>query len=141
MINFKRFEEIAYALLPKHRGSMRCFHVAGLYKKQRLIALGVNSEKTHPKIRQYNYHKIARCHSELMVLLRGGLEDYRGHKMLVLRIDRNDRINNSRPCNGCLNACKQLGVDIVYYSNHKGEYESLIPNETETVTKPDRFNN
>ena len=138
-IDFNRFEEIARALVPKHRGSLRCFHVSGLYKKNRLISIGFNQEKTHPKIKKYNYYNGAGKHAEFSACIRGGEEDYSDHTMLVLRVDKNNRLNYSRPCAGCIHCLQQFNIEKVFYTDKLGHWQILNPFETKINNRPDRY--
>lgn len=124
-MNLNRLIETAYALMPKYRGDMRCFHVAGIYKKGRLYSIGFNKDQTHPLTQKYGYHRLAHVHAELSSILRGGLEDYSGFTMAILRIDRNNKLNSSRPCFGCTNLIKQVGLRRVLYTNQFGQWEEM----------------
>lgn len=124
MINFEKLIEVSYALLPRHRGELRAFHVSGIYKGSKLISLGWNKDVTHPATIEYNYYKGAHSHSELMSILRGGKEDYSRHTICVLRIDRNNKLAQSKPCKCCANVIKQLNFKKVYHTNSLGEWEN-----------------
>lgn len=124
-MNLDRLVETAYALMPKYRGEMRCFHVAGIYKKGKLYSIGYNKDQTHPLTKKYGYHKLSGTHAELMACIRGGLEDYSGYTMAVLRIDRNNKLNSSRLCSGCMNLTRQLSFRRVIYTNALGQWEEL----------------
>lgn len=124
-MNLNKLEEIAYAMLPKHRGTMRTFHLCAIYKKKRLVSLGFNKNITHPRVKEFNYHKNAKIHSELAAAIRGGKEDYSGHTLAVLRINRNNKIDNSKPCRGCTDLCEQLNFDSVIYTDENGNWINL----------------
>lgn len=125
MINFNKLEEIAYALVPRYRGDMRCFHVAAIYYKRRLVSIGYNQVKTHPKVRQLGYHTISGVHAELKACIRAGKEDYSGHEIAVLRIDRNDGLNESKPCVTCNSLIESLNFRNCFYTNSVGEWMKL----------------
>jgi len=120
MKKFKKLEEIAYSLLDEHRGNMRSFHVAGIFKKNKLISVGFNKIITHPKTKKYNYHEIAKVHAELHCVIKGKLDNYYGYSLAVLRIDRNNNISFSKPCTGCSHMIKQLGFSKVFYTDYNG---------------------
>lgn len=124
-MNLDRLVETAYALMPKYRGEMRCFHVAGIYRKGKLYSIGYNKDQTHPITQKYGYHRLAKLHAECSSILKGGLEDYSGYTMAVLRIDRNNRLNSSRPCVGCSNLIQGVGIRRVFYTNQFGQWEEL----------------
>ena len=139
MINFKKLEEIAFALLPRHRGQMRTFHVAGVYRRKRLVSLGFNKDITHPKIGEFKYHELAKVHAELSAVIKGGLENYKGHEIAVLRINRNDKVDYSCPCNGCKDMIKQLNFSRAYFSNKSGQWEELDLHNSTVEKEPNRF--
>lgn len=49
-------------------------------------------------------------------------EDYRARKIniMVIRVNRNGNLANSRPCRGCCKMMRDLGVKRVHYSSGKG---------------------
>ncbi len=119
-INLSKFSEIAHALQPAHRGDQKHFHVAGIYRKNRLVSLACNKNVTHPATLKYDYWEGSHAHAELRACLRGGLESYRGYTMIVCRIGKDGRLNNSKPCKGCADLIKQLDFDKVIYTNEIG---------------------
>jgi hypothetical protein len=52
--------------------------------------------------------------------MKSGKEDLRDFKMVVLRVDRTGKLNNSKPCCGCQSVIKQFNVGEVWYSDAKG---------------------
>lgn len=123
-MDLKRLEETAYALLP-NRGNQRCFHVAQITEKSRVLAIGFNYEKGHPKIKELGYWRENARHAELEVVLRGGREDYSNCILSVLRIDKNGKLNNSKPCTFCSKLIKQVGFKRVFYTNAQGKWEKF----------------
>jgi deoxycytidylate deaminase len=139
MINFKKLEEVAFALMPAHRGDMRSFHVAGIYKKSKLISLGFNKDTTHPKTKQFKYHHLAKVHAELSAVIKGGREDYQGHSIAIIRINRNNQVDFSCPCNGCSDLIKRLGFDKVYHTLENGDWAEVDIYSKKIIDKPNRF--
>lgn len=119
-MNFKRLEEIGYGLLGNRQS--RCFHVAFLFRKNRIISIAFNKIKGHTKVHKHDYHKNCGIHAELGCFLKAGLNNYKDHKLAVLRIDRNDKLNYSRPCKWCLGATRQFGVSDIYYTTKEGKW-------------------
>ncbi len=120
--------ELAHALCPINRqNGVRAAHVAFLVKKNKIVKIGWNKNRTHPKTKKLPYHnkKYERVnvniHAELDVLLKSGAEDLRGYEMIVLRVDGTGKLNNSKPCSGCASAIKQVGIPVVYFSDTNGE--------------------
>lgn len=44
-----------------------------------------------------------------------------GCDLLVIRIDKNGNLNNSKPCNDCIRMLKEFNINRVYYSNSEGK--------------------
>lgn len=100
---------------------MRTSHVAFLIKKGKIVHIGWNKNKTHPYNLYHPYHDgNVGLHAELDVCLKSGLEALCDYKMVVIRIDREGKMCNSRPCRGCQSLIKQMGLDEVWYSDIGG---------------------
>ena len=48
-------------------------------------------------------------------------EKRKNYDILVIRINREGKLCNSRPCNQCIITLKNIGVKKVYYSNDDGK--------------------
>lgn len=119
--------EIANALYPnkKWQDEMRTFHAAFLVKKNKIIKIGLNKRRTHPVIKKHPYHEgQVGIHAELDVILKSGKKNLRGHDLVVLRVDNNGKLNNSKPCAGCSSVIRQFGVENIYYSTSSGNIDS-----------------
>jgi len=122
----KRAVETAYALCPTNWKNVNNSHVAFLVKKNKIVKIGWNKKRTHPKIAKHPYHDgYVGTHAELDVILKSGLEDLNDHSMIVLRVDRKGRLANSKPCPGCLSLLKSYNVEEVFYSDTEGNIEKL----------------
>lgn len=125
---FKKCTEISYALLKKH-GDYRCKHFSFIFNKNRLLSIGINNpNKTHPKnleIGFYNRkgedisHTIG-VHSELSAILKLGEEDCSKFLIVNTRINRNHKLDLSKPCDGCTSLLEQLNFKKVYFSTTSG---------------------
>ena len=117
-----RTVDIAKALCPLNL-EHRCSHIAFLIKNSKIVHIGTNSCKSHPQTLKYAYknHQLVGLHAELNVCMKSGKEDLRDYKMLVLRVDRTGKLNNSKPCCGCQSVIKQFNIQEVWHSDHKGE--------------------
>ena len=127
IINFQNFETIAKTIAKERRKTevLRCCHVAFILNKSRIVSVGVNNlTKTHTLNKKYSYpeHKNSIC-AELSAVIRGHKEDYSGHRMIVLRVDRNDKLNYSKPCPGCQNVIRAMNFRETYYTNKEGKLE------------------
>jgi tRNA(Arg) A34 adenosine deaminase TadA len=122
----KRAVETAHALCPTNWKNVNNSHIAFLVKKNKIVKIGWNRKRTHPKISKHPYHDgYVGTHAELDVILKSGLDSLDDHSMIVLRVDRKGRLANSKPCPGCLSLLKSYNVDEVFYSDGEGKIEKL----------------
>jgi len=107
----------------------RCSHIAFLIKSGKIVHIGTNSCKSHPETLKYAYqnHQRVGIHAELAVCMKSGKTNLRDFTMIVLRINRNGKLDNSRPCCGCQSVIKQFNVGEVWYSNIN---EEVVKNKT-----------
>jgi len=132
IINLKKITEISMALAGRSLTNKRCKHFSFIFKGKRLLSIGINSSKTHPANLKYNYrnkqnHNISEfvgTHSELSAVLRLGLEDCSGLTIVNTRINRNNKIDYSCPCSGCMEMIKQLGFKKIIFSNKDQGFSS-----------------
>jgi len=118
----KRTIDIAKAMCPLNL-EHRCSHMAFLIRRGKIVHIGTNSCKSHPETLRYNYkdHQKVGIHAELSACMKSGKENLRDFKMVVLRVDRTGKLNNSKPCCGCQSVIKQFNVGEVWCSNSAGE--------------------
>jgi len=117
----KRAVETAHALCPINWSNVNNSHIAFLVKKNKIIRIGWNRKRTHPEISKHPYHDgYVGTHAELDVILKSGLDNLENHSIIVLRIDRNGKLNNSKPCLGCRSVLNQFNVKNIFYSNSEG---------------------
>lgn len=115
--------QIAFAMSPLVR-EHRCSHFAFLVKKNRINHIGFNKLKSHPRNRDFPYGPLAGLHAELDSVLKSGKEDLSDYSMLVLRINKNNLLDFSKPCNGCAGLIKQVGIREVTFSTSSGGFET-----------------
>ena len=90
---------------------------AVIAKNSRVLGLGFNKVKTHPK---YTRHKrVASIHAEISALINSAT-DVRGSRIYVYRETKDGKPSLARPCSICEMALREAGVKEVYYST--GEY-------------------
>ncbi len=121
--------EISFALKGKHQTG-RTFHVSALIDKNRVLSLGFNNFlKTHPRTLKLPYFNkrgeryAVKIHSELACLIKFGQEDCSGLTMVNLRINLNDKLDNSKPCFGCQALLRQVGIKTAYHTTIAGHFE------------------
>ena len=57
--------------------------------------------------------------------MKSGKENLKDYKMVVLRVDRTGKLNNSKPCCGCQSVIEQFNVGEVWYSDNVGQVVRL----------------
>lgn len=132
-MNFDKIIEVSYALINKHNADLRCRHFSFIMDKNKIISIGLNSMKTHPLNLKYNYvnknkqkiSDIVGTHSELSAVIKFGEEDCSGLTLVNTRINRNNKLDFSAPCNGCSDMIRQLNFKEVWYSNANGLFNKL----------------
>ncbi len=122
----QRLIEIGYALKPLKQ-DFRSFHVAGIFKKNRLISIGTNEKKSHPFALKNGYPWANNgIHAECLAIIRAKLEDFSNHTLIVIRIDNSGKINLSKPCHYCSNLISKMSFSKVLFSNATGRIERLF---------------
>lgn len=121
----KKTIEIARALKPLKQ-CFREWHCAVIFDGNIIKSIGYNTSKTHPRSRDFGYPYPEKClHAETMAVIRGKLEDYRGHDLIVIRVDNNGKLNNSKPCKYCEFLLRRLNFNSIIFSDSKGNFEEL----------------
>ena len=126
-----RLTEISIALKPKYQTG-RAFHVTFILKKSKIISIGVNNlNKTHPKTKNFKYKNnegyIASIHSELDACLKLGEHDLSHYDIVNIRINNNNKLDNSRPCCGCCSLLTQTGFNKLFYSTRDQSFSEYFP--------------
>lgn len=94
---------------------------SALFRGNRLLAIGRNQIKTHPK----SPHDYRMVHAEIDVLLRVAPKLIAGTCLLVVRVLRNDTLASSKPCHACWKMAVTLGVKkIIYYDERLSQFIS-----------------
>lgn len=95
--------------------------------RNKIISTGVNSEKTHPKQKEYNVFRfkedsVHKLHAETNALLHIRYLDINWSKVkvYVYREFKNGSIAPSRPCESCYNLIKDMNIKQIYYTTENG---------------------
>lgn len=128
---FNNYIDIAKAL-KCHKQTGRSFHVTFAVQKKKVLAIGINNyDRVVSKIK-YGQYKIygpesyKPClHSEISVILKLGREDCSNIEFYNIRIDNNNEIASSKPCNNCMNMFNILGFKKIYYINNQGKIKII----------------
>ncbi len=132
---FDRLKEIAYALCDFENHDLRCWHVSFLMRRNKILSIGVNKRCTHTiNLRNRKVNKSGidfsdkkfQC-SEFTTLQKSRSQNinYSKCRMVNIRIDRNNKLGISAPCQGCLSLLAFHSIKDVYYSTNQGTFEKL----------------
>jgi tRNA(Arg) A34 adenosine deaminase TadA len=125
---FKKYSkclEIARAMKPLSQ-EIRNYHVAFVFKKNKIVSISANKKRTHPKNLKFDYHKHQPgIHSELGAILKAKKDNFKKHTMFVVRIDNNGEAAYSKCCPGCSGLVKSVGMEKVFYSISETKFGTL----------------
>ena len=93
-------------------------HAAALMSGDTIYSSGANKFVKEIKLNDQTYYKT--MHAEITVFEKLPKKKVRGMDILVIRINKNLALRNSRPCNQCIEKLSKLGIRKVYYSNEEG---------------------
>lgn len=94
-------------------------HAAALISGDTILSSGANKFIKEVKINDQTYYRT--MHAEITVFQRLPKKKVRGMDILVIRINKNLALRNSRPCAQCIDKLCKLGIRKVYYSNEDGQ--------------------
>lgn len=96
---------------------------AGVYYKNELLGLGVNSYKTHPFQARYGKHEHAiYLHAEVGAIHNAlkSMDDLsRKCTLIVVRVTRDGKLALAKPCIGCYRCIVEFNISKVYYSTNE----------------------
>lgn len=102
-------------------------HLTFITQRSNIICVGRNNEaKSHPIARKWGYWE-SKIHSELDALIRFSKTNYvlKNCKVWNVRIDKNGKINTSKPCLRCQQILHAFGAKNIYYTISKKEFVKL----------------
>jgi len=116
---------VYYEAREKALGNGRCYHLAAILRRNgRIVRMGVNTSKTHPRFKRmyedgtYGSH----MHAEMNVL-RFAQE---GDELEVMRWRKSDNsFAMAKPCRHCMPHIIEAGISKVSYTNERGEWKDL----------------
>jgi len=120
-----RLIDIANGITLEENINPRTRHYAFILNKNKILSIGCNSLKTHPKLFKYGYHKNAGIHAELSALIKSGSISHSNNKLITFRFDKSGELNNGKPCSFCQRALKDVGIKEVWYSCEEGSINKL----------------
>lgn len=131
----EKIKEIAFAF-DKDSFPGRSLHLSFIIYKKRIIAIGQNSKKTHPiNLRNPKISKEGvdissfrgSCSEWSALRQLKNLTNISAEKCLLIniRVNKQNEIRNSQPCNSCLSLLAFFKMNRIYYSDEKGEFKQL----------------
>ena len=124
-----RSVEIAYALFKPTEHEHRVFVACLCWRKNRLVQVGINQDKTHPINARYNpliCRRTGRIITEnkgvcaeldcFLNLKKKTNYNFRDLSIINVRIDRKMEIKNSRPCSSCSSLINYVSPRELWYS-------------------------
>jgi deoxycytidylate deaminase len=103
---------------------VRGYHLAAfLRRKGKVIKVGINSMKTHPRFkRQYEDGTWgSHMHAEMNVLRFARP----GDELDVVRYTKCEGLKMAKPCDHCMMHIKKSGIKKVRFTNWEGEWEHI----------------
>ena len=95
---------------------------AGIYYRKNLVALGVNSAKTHPMQAKYSVIPGAYVHAEMAAIINAlkkiSVEELKKSTLYVTRIKKDYSVGLSKPCAACQAAIFSFGIKTVFYTEN-----------------------
>jgi len=90
--------------------------------KNRVLSVGFNKSKTHPK----SFHQFKSTHAEFDAVLSLGQMDYSKCSVYVYREKKDGSMGNSKPCEWCQKMLKSIGLNTIYYSHENGIIKEIL---------------
>lgn len=121
---FLNLKDTAWEIATNNIDPLRRFkHVSLILKKNKIISIGTNNNKTHPLAKKYEY-RFSEKHSELDALIKIPKE-LRSKLVLVnFRFNNAGQLKMSCPCSKCLPWCLEI-FDDIYYSTQLGDFQNV----------------
>ncbi len=131
--HFKRLEDIALSLIDWSE-PIRCRHFSFIIHKKRIVAIGINQQKTHPTnlknrkisaVTGVDFSDQKHTCSEFSAIIKlKNLTNIDTKKctMVNLRYDRNRKLALASPCMSCVSLIKNHEFKQVIWTDNKGHY-------------------
>lgn len=97
-------------------------HGSVLVRGNRILGVGFNQLKTHPR----SNTAYQMLHAELSAILNSGLENFTGCDLYIVRKRKNNTLGNSFPCKNCLEMVKSLNIRRIYFSTDNSFNHEVI---------------
>lgn len=131
--NFLKAAEASLTLAERRGVWHRCRHFTFVFRGQRLVSVGLNSPKTHPRNLLYRYvgrgevdiAGVVGTHSEMSAVMRLEGENPRGLVLVNTRVNRRGVLDNSMPCPGCADMIRRMGFRRVFHTVKGGGFARM----------------
>lgn len=126
-INFQKLETITRALKPIHQTG-RAFHTTFVFNKKKLVCIANNDYSKQHRYHKFGHYKskynvgntyTAGIHSECSALIKMGVEDCSHLTFINVRIDNDDNVAISKPCENCQSLLETIGYKKLWYYDGK----------------------
>ena len=104
----------------KDLSDLRCKHFSFILNKNKIVSIGWNLKKTHPKAKIYQYRYDC-IHSELSALIKfnGNKNHLKDFVLVNIRVNSDGYIRQSKPCSKCLPWLETIGFKAIWYTNEE----------------------
>lgn len=105
-----------------------------IVKKNTIISVGVNAEKSHPIQKKHNTKRTSiqaeeiahNIHAEMAAIIKARVKSLDGCEVYVYRKNRHGNLAMCRPCPACMHALTRAGVKIFNYTTDQGYIKEEI---------------
>jgi len=100
-------------------------HGCVIFKNKYILSTGYNQKRYCKDLDSQYKNWIDSLHAEQKAIIFSQYSLKRS-SLLVVRLNRNNKLVYSKPCSVCLNLIKKIGISKVFFSNQEGDIEELI---------------
>lgn len=120
--------------LKKDKETGRSFHCTFIFEKNKLLSIGFNNYKKLHRKHKFGDYKgtkanpdqyVAGIHSEIDAIIKLGRTDCSKLTIVNTRIDNNNNINISKPCENCMRVLRLLGYKNIYYFDSDAQLQII----------------
>jgi len=134
----KHFLQLAAKIAASLDNGLRSQHCALIVRKNRVLSIGVNQRKTHPKMRRLAWGKNRHrnfLHAEISALIGASPEALKNATLYVARVTRAGNLANSKPCSLCRQAILSTKIKHVVFTINNRTYGVWLPREDKILTR------
>ena len=117
----------------KHKMRRRTYHFAFIFRRKRIVAVGVNKPHDFDSRTQYfgfrfnipKYKEYCHAHAEIDALSKcwGKTIIDSNYTMVVVRLNSKGQLCDSKPCHDCQKIINQMTLKQIWWSNKDGTFE------------------